>query len=177
MIRPWWFLQWSVDKELQVGAVGNSAFDPALYFKVGQGRLGSLLDEGNEKESDHSDTYLNHNRIEGCAEKGLDFEMLFDPSEKLFYLPTAFVQSGDGAWCPLEVVGDENVRFLVLGIDISDSPQKAGIFVFGGRTCQSDRVIGSNTQLLVHFAAFNHLRLNLRFHPGDEESAILMNAM
>jgi len=168
---------WSVDERVQVGAVENGAFDLALDFQARQGRSGSVFDQGYEKESDYSHAYLNHNRIQGGAQEGFDVEVLLDPFEEQLHFPTAFVQSGDGAWRPLEVVGDENVWFAIMGIDVSDSPQTTGVLLLSNRACHPNGLIGSNAQFPVHFPAFDDLIPSIRLQPGDEKSAPLVNRM
>lgn len=42
--------------------------------------------------------------------------MLLDPFEEQFYLPTTAVKLGNGQGGKIEIVGDEDEQFVVLGI-------------------------------------------------------------
>jgi len=120
-----------------------------------------VFDQGEEKESDHGDTDLGHHRVEGGAQEGFDFEMLFDPFEEQFHFPPAFIQPGDGAGGPAKVVGEEYIDFAILRVHVTDSPEGAGIFLSGEGTDHADDVIGSDPQLPVGLPAFDHLILGI----------------
>ena len=80
-----------MDSDAQVEAMEQGALDLALDFKHGQRRLGSLFDQRDKKESDHSNADLSHDGIQRSAQKGFHLQVLFDPLEEEFHLPAAFV--------------------------------------------------------------------------------------
>src|SRR5438034_532651 len=59
--------------------------------------------------------------------KRLDSQVLLDPFEKQFYLPTAFVDLGDLQCRQLEVIGEEFQSAPVLDIQVTDASQRIGI--------------------------------------------------
>jgi hypothetical protein len=48
---------------------------------------------------------LSHDGVGRIADKGLDFQVLLDPTEKDLYLPAFFVDVGDGPRGWPEVIG------------------------------------------------------------------------
>ena len=168
-----------VDKGVQVHSVKESRSDPALDVQVGEGRLGSVSDQGEENKSNHGDTDLSHHRIEGGPQKGSDFEMLFDPFEEEFHLPTALVQTRDGACGPVEVVGEEYIHVAILRVDMADSPELAGIFLLSERTYHADDVIGPDPPPSggVDRAALKEFMASIRFQPRDKECPYSVNRM
>jgi len=57
-------------------------------------------------------------RIFGSSVEGLDAEMLLDPFEEQFDLPSAFVEFGDGQRRKDEIVGQKNEMFFPFGVEV-----------------------------------------------------------
>ena len=78
----------------------------------------TLSDDGNEDIGGNGDPDLGLYRIVGSAVEGLDAEMLFDPFEEQFDLPSALVEFGDGQRRKDEIVGQKNELFFPFGVEV-----------------------------------------------------------
>ena len=65
---------------------------------------------------------LSFHGIVGCPIKRLDPEMLLDPFEKQLHLPAAAIQVSDGYCRKDKVVGQKHECFVVLGIEVANTP-------------------------------------------------------
>ncbi len=166
-----------MDGDAQVEAMEESAFDFALDFQYGEGTLRPVLEQRNEKESDHGDADLSHDGIQRGAQEGFHLEVLFDPLEEAFHLPPALVQTSDGAGRPLEIVGQEHIPLSVFRVDIADAPERSRIFLSGLLTGQANGFIGGDAALPLPLSPLKDGIANLRFQPGDEESSCLPHTM
>ncbi len=63
------------------------------------------------------------------AVKGFDAQMLLDPFEEQFDLPTALIELRDGPCGHGEVVGQKDQRLAGLRIAIADAAQRDGIML------------------------------------------------
>jgi len=82
----------------------------------------AFSDDGNKDIGGNGDPDLGFYRIDGSTVEGLDAEMLFDPFEEQFYLPSALVEFGDGQRGKDEIVGQKNELFLPFGVKVLYAP-------------------------------------------------------
>ena len=87
-----------------------------------------VLNDSHEAVCDDGHMYLDAYRILGLAPKGLDFEMLLDPFEKEFDLPSISVQKRDIFGRQVEVVGVVGKCALKFG-SVVDNPSDFGRIV------------------------------------------------
>ena len=72
---------------------------------------------------------MNEDGVFRGSEKGFDFEVLLDPFEEDFDLPSCFVNVCDGAGGEFEVVGDKDEIFVLLFVEDLDATQRFWIKV------------------------------------------------
>ena len=77
------------------------------------------------------------------AVKRFDAQVLLDPFEKEFDLPTALVEFLDGERWQIEVVGQEHQMFFGFRIGVADTPQRIGIILGGLKAGEEDGLIGA----------------------------------
>jgi len=65
---------------------------------------------------------LGFDRVLGGSIKGFDAQVLFDPFEEQFNLPTALVEFGNSECRQDEIVGQEDKALVGLDIQITDAP-------------------------------------------------------
>lgn len=65
---------------------------------------------------------MRHDGILAGAKKGFDLEVLFNPFEEQFNLPTLFVDVGNGLRRPAELIADEDIVFAGFRIAVANSP-------------------------------------------------------
>ena len=74
------------------------------------------FDVGERHEIDHSYPYLGQHGVFGGSHEGFDFEVLLDPFEESFDLPSCLVDCGYGRCCEAEIVGQEDQVFFSVGV-------------------------------------------------------------
>ena len=84
-------------------------------------KLVFLLDDGHQDVDADRDPYLRLDRVVGGPIECFDAQMLLDPFEEKFHLPTAFVKFGDRQCVEHKVVGEEHKALARVGIDILDA--------------------------------------------------------
>lgn len=78
----------------------------------------AFSDDGNKDVSGNSNPELGSYRVIGSPVEGLNAEMLFDPFEEQFDLPSALVEFGDSQCGKDKIVGEKNELFLSFGIEV-----------------------------------------------------------
>src|SRR3989337_4492210 len=91
------------------------------------GKIQSLLDNRHEKISTDSNPYLGLDSIGRCSEERLDPQMLFDPLEEQFHLPTTAINICAGLGRDKEVVRKNHQALGSFGIVIPYPTQRIGI--------------------------------------------------
>ena len=109
--------------------------------------------------------------IRACADECLDSQMLLDPLEKEFHLPTAAIQLGNCVCWQGKVVGQKNQPFLCLRVQESDATQTIGISLDRVEPLQQNRLIALNARRFVDFVRDHASELKVLLRPRDEESA------
>ena len=84
------------------------------------------LEVGQRQIDADGDPDLGHDGIAGGAQEALDLQVLLDPLEEQFDLPTGFVDLGDGAGGELEIVGQEIVLDAGFSILEADAAKRDG---------------------------------------------------
>ncbi len=95
------------------------------------------LEVGQRQIDADGDPDLGHDGIAGGAQEALDLQVLLDPLEEQFDLPTGFVDLGDGAGGELEIVGQE----IVLDAGFSILAPRRFEWNSPGNLCQITRKI------------------------------------
>lgn len=90
----------------------------------------TFSNDGDKDIGGDGDPDLGLYRIVGSAVEGLDSEMLLDPFEEQFDLPSALVEFGDGRRRKDEIVGQKNELFFLFGVEVFYTTE------FFGITCQ-----------------------------------------
>ena len=111
------------------------------------------------------------------AVKGFDAEMLLDPFEKQFDLPTALVELNDGQRRHGKVVGQKDQRRAGFRVTIADAAQWVGIVSLGVKAGGDHRLIEAPSGGFVHRPRVTAGATEVLLGAGDEESAALMEAM
>src|ERR1035438_9934891 len=90
-----------------------------------------------------------HGVLAGAIER-LDSQVLLDPFEEQFYLPTGLVDLGDGKCRKCEIVSEKLEAFPGFHVEITDAPERVGVHLGGVERGEDNRVVGSNSSALVH---------------------------
>ena len=135
-----------------------------------------LLDDCDQHIGGHRTPYLRFDRVFAGADKFLDAQMLFDPFEKQFHLPTALVESGNGQRRQGGVVGQKHKILSRIRSLEADTPQQFGIVLPNVVPIQGNALIADNASLSVRGCRVQPVRVHVALGSGDKESARLMQS-
>ena len=74
---------------------------------------------------------MSHDCVFGSSQERFDFEVLLDPLEEKFDVPTRFIKLSDGESSQFEVVGEEVIGVLGLGVIEPDQTQGFVVLLLG----------------------------------------------
>ncbi len=111
--------------------------------------------------------------LAGSVER-LDVQMLFDPFEETFHLPTFPIKFSNGQVRMCEVIGQEPIDISRGIILIHNHAECIRIPSGGFQSRQPDSGIANNSGTFINRMFFYHLILHVVLGPGDEESPLAM---
>ena len=135
-----------------------------------------VFNNGDKTVRDDGDMYLYSNGILRFSPKGFDTQMLLNPLEKQFNLPSVAVKKGNFFCFEIEVVcvvgeGPSKVR----GIEY-DAPERNRIVSTVSLSCESDRLVSQDIVLsFKHVFTFSDFIIRMKLLPYDEKSSSLLN--
>lgn len=130
-----------------------------------------LLDDRHQNVDGDSGPYLSSHRILRGAIKSLDAQMLFDPAEKQFDLPTTAIELGDRQSRQEEVVGEKHKTFLTHSIEVAHSPQSFGIAPLGHGIVEHHDLVALQAGVLVDGLRVQPPTVESLFCPSHKESS------
>lgn len=132
----------------------------------------------NETVRDDSDMYLNSDSILRFSPKGFDTEMLLNPFEKQFNLPSVAIKKGNVFCFEVEVVGVVGEgSFKVRGIEYDTSELNRIIFSVS-LACESDCLVSKDIVIsFKHVFTVRDFIIRTKLLPDDEESSSLLNGV
>lgn len=137
-----------------------------------------MFNNGDETVRDDGDMYLYSDSILRFSPKGFDAEMLLNPFEKQFNLPSVAVKKGNFICFEVEVVGVVGEGpSKVRGIEY-DAPERNRIVSTVSLTCESDRLVSQDiVNSFKHVFTVRDLKIRMKLLPDDEESSSLLNGV
>ena len=133
-----------------------------------------LLDDASQHVSRYGAPNLRLDGILTVALELLDSQVLLDPFEEKFDLPTVFVECCNCQRRQDKVVGQEYEYLATLDIFESNVPQVLGVMLGGAKPVEQDRLIANNPGRLIDGCRINSVDIHTGFGAGHEESARLM---
>ena len=88
----WW---WWPEKLDQISSGKQVELQQSEYSLLGTSQFGFEIEGGDQQIDAQGDPNLGQHCVAGCSQNGFDFQVLFDPLEKLFDFPAFFVNIGD----------------------------------------------------------------------------------
>src|SRR3989338_5081916 len=137
----------------------------------------SFLYDGHKHINGNTDPDLSLHRVFGSSIKFFDTQMLFDPFEKQFYPPSAFVKLCNGQGRQFEVVGQKSECFPDESIVIFDAAQFFGIVLGGIVVGKMDFLIAKESGFFVDEMRINSFGFQIGFGSDDKESKTFCNLM
>jgi hypothetical protein len=136
-----------------------------------------LFNDGNQHVSADGRPDLSLHGVLACAEKVLDAQVLLDPFEKEFDLPTVFVQGCDGGGRQTGVVGQEDQRFFGAGVRKPNTSNVFGIVLDGIKALERNTLIGDHPRASICWSRVDASGPKVVFCSGDKKGARLMKAI
>ena len=137
-----------------------------------------VFNNSDKTVSDDGDMYLYPDCIFRFSPKGFDTQMLLDPFEKQFNLPSVAVKKGNFFCFEVEVVGVVGEGpSKVRGIEY-DAPERNRIVSTVSLACESNRLVPQYIVIFFkHIFTFRNFILRAGLLPYDEESSSLLNCV
>lgn len=136
-----------------------------------------FFDDGNQHVSRHGAPDLRLGGVLAVAQELLDSQVLFDPSEKQFDMPTTLVECWDGQRGQDKVVGQKYERPATLDILESNAPQVLGVMLRGVKPVEQYRLIANNAAHSIGLCRIDSLNTHIGFGARHEESACLIQSV
>src|ERR1700688_4288175 len=111
------------------------------------------------------------------AVKGFDSQVLFDPFEKQFYLPTRLVKMRDGESRKIKVVREKHKPAALFQVIEADAAKRVRIVFPRSHRGEDDRVIGAQTRGLIDPPRVTPVQENVRFGACDKEGTATMEGV
>ncbi len=107
----------------------------------------------------------------------LDSQMLFDPFEKQFDLPSTFVKIGDGLCWEGEVVGQKHQTLVGFRIEVADSSEFRRIVLLGIEVCGGNGLIALHPAGFVDVSGITSGKPEVVLGSDDKESCRLVDGV
>ncbi len=120
---------------------------------------------------------MRHDCVLSVAQKRFDLEVLFDPFEEQFNLPSLLVNIGNGVRRPAELVGNEDIvlaRFRVAVTDAANRPELVSVLT---QRRILDRLITGDAAAFIHRMSFKHPVFGVAADAADKENTFLRQAV
>ena len=128
-----------------------------------------LFDDGDEQVNRDSNPDLSLQGVWRGSIESLDTEMLFDPLEKQLDLPAASIELSNGGCRQGKVVGQENVPYVVFGIEEPDAAKFFWVRLSGADALESDDLITEHSDGFIDIKRVKAIESRIAFRARDEE--------
>src|SRR5689334_25080224 len=137
----------------------------------------SFFENGNQKVHRNSGPDLDPYRVLGSAVEGLDSQMLVDPFEKQFDLPTTAIELSNGQCRFGEVVGQKDQSLAGQRIAKTNASQSLRIVLAWVETARDHGLVETQTDALVHRAGVTAPGVEVLPGPRDKERPAQVQAI
>lgn len=130
----------------------------------------SFANNSNQYVYAHSGPDLGFDCVLGATKEAFDPQMLFDPFEEQFDLPSLAVQFADGQSRQLHVIGQEGIGSVVV-VAIADTTQLLRLFLPGTFEFERHDLVADQTRTAVDRLGIQAFELEIGGASDDEEAA------
>ena len=133
-----------------------------------------LLDDCYQDIAADGDPDLCPHSVLGSAVEAFYAQVLLDPLEEQFHLPSAPVQGANGQRRQRKLVGQEHQVLAGLGIAIADAAQVAGVVLGGIEAVKADGLVADKPRVAIHRRRVHAPCIEVLLGARDEESSGLI---
>src|ERR1019366_1454650 len=133
-----------------------------------------LLDDCYQDIDADGDPDLRPHSVLGSAVEAFDAQVLLDPLEEQFHLPSAPVQGANGQRRQRKLVGQEHQVLAGLGIAIADAAQVAGVVLGGIEAVKGDGLVADKPRVAIHRRRVHAPCIEVLLGARDEETSHLI---
>jgi hypothetical protein len=109
--------------------------------------------------------------------EGLDYQMLLDPFEKQFDLPSAFVEIGNGLCREGKVVGQKYQALVGFRIEVTDSSEFRWVVLPGIEVCGDNGLVALRPAGFVDVSGITSGKPEVVLGSDDKESCCLVDCV
>ena len=136
-----------------------------------------LIETGHFKVNADGNPDLGSYGVLAGTVESFDTQILLDPLEEQFDLPTAFVDGCNGQCGQVEVVGEENQTFICQWIHKADTTQMSWKITFGLICVQADNLVTPQSGGLVDWTGLAYVKTRITFYSDNKESSCLVDGV
>lgn len=128
----------------------------------------NLIETGDQQINADGDPNLSSNGVLGGTIEGFDTQVLLNPLEEKFDLPTPFIDGSNCQCRQIEVIGQEDQSLSCIGIEKADTSQLTGVVSFTLFSAQSNNLIAAQTGRLIDWSGLTNVESGVAFCPNDK---------
>jgi len=149
-----------------------------LQQSVGRaGKIEAFFGDGDQQADRDGDSELRFDHVFTGSVECRDAQVLLDPLEEQFNLPSALVECADGCRGQGELVGEEDKVLAGIRVAEADAAQVAGIILAAQVAVERNGLIGKDAGLLVRRAGVDAGCVEVTLGASDKESSGQMDAV
>src|SRR5271169_3528182 len=133
-----------------------------------------LLDDRHQHVDADGDPDLRPHSVLGSAVEAFDAQVLLDPLEEQFHLPSAPVQGANGQRRQRELVGQEYQVLAGFGIAIADATQVDGVVLGGIEAVESNGLVADESCVAIYRRRVHAPCIEVSLGARDEEASRLI---
>lgn len=135
-----------------------------------------LIETGYHQVNADCDPYLSSHGVLGCAEKCFNAQVLFDPLEEQFDLPTAFVDGRDIMCRQVEVIRQEDQTLSSFGIKETDTSEFFRVVSLTFVSAQPNGLIAAQAAGLVDWTRLIQAESHITFCSDNKVGVRTLNS-
>ena len=137
----------------------------------------SFFDDGDQNVYSDGDPDLGFNGVGRISKETLNTQVLLDPFEEQFNLPTVLVNGGDGLTRNRKIVSDEDEVFVDIGGEVMHATHGDRVSFQALASLQEDRLIAAHTRGRIDRAGIPSAKLEIVLGAENKEGQRLLETI
>ena len=136
-----------------------------------------LFDDSNQNVSRHGAPYLRFDGVLAVAQEPFDAQVVLDPFEEQFDLPTVLLKGGYLQRRQYKVVGQKHERLARFGVFEPYAPQVLGVMSCGIKAFEQDGLVANNACRSIGSLGVNASRIHVGLCARHKEATRTMHGV